>query len=275
MSNQGESSGCLKWFIVLMGVILVSVLLIVFGGYYVIFHTAWPIKKVVNLVTADTDIEIDGIEGSISSGFSVETIRIPDEDGDVTEIDDIAFKYETGGDAFIINDIHIARAHIFVDDLFSDDETTGDYSGNNNQYNSSNSEQMNLIVKKVDIADVTLEDKKTGAKINIDKIYLDGFEVINDNVKLGTLTVKSDHCDIEVKPVDSSLEMATEHVIKGIIKKGIHESVIKDITLSGNCIAESTESYTIDLKMFDGKCFMKIQEPGKAMSLNITNFSPI
>jgi hypothetical protein len=277
--SENESGGCLKWFIAGMIVFLVSVLVLIFGGYYVIFHTAWPVEKIVNAMTADSDVEIEGIEGSISSGFSVEKIRFPDAKGNINEIDDIAFKYGSEEDVFVINDIHVARAHFFVDDLLKESDedgagSSGTTTTGNNGMGPQNSEPLNIIVKKVDIGDITIEDRNTGAKVEIDKIYLDGFEILNDDVKLGTLTIKSDYCDISVKPLDSSLEMATEHVIQGIIKTGINEYVVKDIDISGKCIVENKESYSVDLKMFDGKCLFNMKQPGKVVILNINDFSP-
>ena len=278
--SNGGGSGCLKWLFIGLGVMVMSGLILFFSGYYVLFHTAWPVRKAVEAFTADTDVKIEGIEGSLSSGFSVEKIRFPDEDGNINEIDDIGFKYEQGDDTFIINDIHVARAHFYVDGFFDsiledegDDEIKITRSKNNfnNDYDS---ETLNLIVKNVDISDITIEDIKTGVKFHLEKIALDGFETIDDNLKLGSLVIKSKNVDIQVTPVDSSLELATEHVIKGIIKKGIHKALIKDIKLNGKCIAENKDSYKIDLELFGGKIKINSEEPNEIHSVDIDSFTP-
>lgn len=272
MSEKG--GGCLKWLLIGLAVVV----LVLFLLYYVIFHTAWPIRKIVDAMIEGTDITVEGIEGSISSGVSIEKIRIPEEDGKkVTEIDNIAFRYKFGGDTFTVNDISVGRAHIFVNNLLKEDpekDAKGNKIAKKDPPPPAEGQQKNVIVKKIDIANVTLEDIKTGAQVKIDKIYLDGFEVIDNKVKLGTLTVKSDYCNIEIKPVDSSLKLAAEHVIKGLINKEIHDAVIKDITINGNFMTKDKDTFKINLELFDGKIKIRSENPNDIRDFQINSFSP-
>lgn len=277
MNGEQGGSGCFKWLITGVCTFLLLIVIVVFGGYYVIFHTAWPVRKVVDAFTEGSDVKIKGIEGSISSGFSVKTIRFPDEKGNVNEIDDIGFKYKNEGDVFVINDIHVARAHIYTDDLLdneTDDSEKVTSDSDIDVAGSNKGNDLNLIVKNVDISNVIIENTITGTKVEIEKISLDGFESINNKTKLGTLIVKSKNIDLEVKPVDNSLDFATEHVIKGIIRKGIYKSIIKDITLNGSFKVTGKDSYKLALEMFDGKIKINNEKPQKINMMSVDNFTP-
>ena len=61
-------------------------LIIAFASYYTIFHTSLPAKAIVGLFNSSPNIDISGIEGSISNGFSVEKMRFTDDQGNTNAL---------------------------------------------------------------------------------------------------------------------------------------------------------------------------------------------
>ena len=84
-------------------------------GYYVILHTAVPAKIAAWALNKDPDIQIEGITGSLSKGFGVETIRYTDEEGNTNALDDIRLHYEKDGDTTVISEVHVGRGYFYVD----------------------------------------------------------------------------------------------------------------------------------------------------------------
>ena len=83
----------------LMIALVIGVLVMALAGYLVIFHTSLPAKAIVGLINQSPNVNIKGIEGSFSSGFSVETIRITDKQGNNNTLDDIKLHYESGDES--------------------------------------------------------------------------------------------------------------------------------------------------------------------------------
>ena len=61
------------------GIGCVSIVIIIFavcvGGYYSVFHSSLPLKIIEAAIEEDGEAEIDGLTGTLSSGFSADEFR--------------------------------------------------------------------------------------------------------------------------------------------------------------------------------------------------------
>lgn len=259
-----SSTGCAKKGLMGCAIfIVVSVLGALLTGYYVWYHTSLPIQGLVALLNQAPGVRIEGVSGSLSSGFEVKRIRITDDAGNVNELDDIRLKYRGQGEDFVITDIHVGRGYFYMDrskdkdgdETVPDPATPGQGSPSNARY----------FIEKVSINDVTVEDVHSKEKFHLDQVELDGL-VLGRESKIGKLIVKSPTCDLKVLPADGTTgDVLT---INGRFEPGFHESMASAFDVQGEMDARGKD---LDLRLLAGKVSLK--EEGKKTSMRVKDLS--
>ena len=74
-------------------VVLVPVILAV-GAYLGLMHTPLPLRVVAGLANEADGLSIRGVDGSISSGFTIDELRVVDEDGYESVMEGLALKWK-------------------------------------------------------------------------------------------------------------------------------------------------------------------------------------
>ena len=90
------------------------------GGYFSLMHTTLPLQFVEAAIEESGEVEIDGLDGTLSSGFSADKFRFKTNSDDWSELNDINFKYSSkssffGGDKLVIDDISVKSGTIYAE----------------------------------------------------------------------------------------------------------------------------------------------------------------
>ncbi|MCJ8328971.1 MAG: hypothetical protein HRT89_07170 [Lentisphaeria bacterium] len=238
MENKSKKScfiqGCIA-------TLVVCALLIITGlatGYYFLYHTPTPanlIKKV--LESSDPNLNIGEISGGLSSGFTVDKIQYTHDDGNISVVKDIGFSYENRGDVTVIKSIHVKHAHLYMD--LSTKPSTGDDSKDDSlddPYASEDSDETwNMLLERIDILDITIEDPKTGDMIKVEEITLDGLDLRNNQFKIGEARIKSQNLSFEINPTGTLDEdgRSPKFTYKGAVKKELSKDILQDFSFKG------------------------------------------
>jgi hypothetical protein len=234
--NKSRPKSCL--FGCLGTVIGIPILLIIIG-YYVLMHTAVPLRLVAKVLDHDDQIKIEGLGGSISKGFTIETLRYSDDSGNESVLEGLTLQW---GDIdrmrknreLVIEEIGLRRAHIYVDTSEDTAETESKSSDTNADDTDEPGEKLNLFeIKKVNIRAVVIESTTGDFKLELDEILMKGFRIKDDEFNLASLTVGSNFLDLNLEDAET-VTIAGEQVpfkrqIVGILKPEMHESLAKEI----------------------------------------------
>ena len=123
---------------IVAGLILL-LLTIVFGGYYVVMHTAVPLRMMASAFSQAGEeggnFRIDGVTGSIAKGFKIRTIKWGTEGVDASQVDDVSVAYSSFWDLMggrvVFKDIHIGKARLDVTGI---EQMADEFSDNANMY---------------------------------------------------------------------------------------------------------------------------------------------
>lgn len=259
--NNPKLSRTAKWII---GVAMFLLMLICIG-YYVLFHTAVPARLLVGLINKDPNIQIEGIEGSIKSGFTVATMRFKDDKGNVNELDDVRLKYRQEDDQFVITEVHVGRGVFYVD---RSGGMKVDYSGeDHDEY--SGGESVNLLVESISINDITVID--VGSR---ETFKLEGFKVANlklgETFSMGTAMIRSSGLDLTIRPQDGA-RISDRFDVSALAKPELHKNVLVPIHLEGEMKMGVDGPVDADLRAFDGKLTIRIE--GEELRLSMREFN--
>ncbi|MGK7888526.1 MAG: hypothetical protein AB4042_04280 [Leptolyngbyaceae cyanobacterium] len=102
------------------GIVVGLPILLVVIAYGVIFHTAIPLRLVLNLAETDATMQFNGVSGSITKGFTIEEWVIKGQNGvDDSRVEDLTFRYNGILDVLqnqrlIIDEISVAKVDVVV-----------------------------------------------------------------------------------------------------------------------------------------------------------------
>lgn len=267
-----ESNGCMKGCFIGCSVLAFIVFVLLFIGYSTVMHSAVPLQLLAKLLSHDPNIEITGVDGSISSGASAEKIRIKDDSGKMNEIDNVGFKYAYGDDYVELKELFLERAHLYYDDNEEPQCESSTTTNTEVKQSDSYDEIKRLLITKVNITDMIFENIETGDQTKIDKIFMDSIVLEDDNSSLKEITVASTFCNISVLPFAPSVEDSDKYTFSASIQKAIHPRILKDINAKGTFLMNRGGYEEGKLSAFDGAVVCSWID-GKAR-LKVNNFSP-
>jgi hypothetical protein len=251
-----KEKGCLG----VLVYVFIGLAVLVIGGlatlYFVVMHTSVPFKALESmLASANTNahFKVEGISGTISTGFKIRSIRWGEDGAGAGEIKDVRVTYGNfrelmGGRRIVFREIHIGRAHLDVTglgELVSSANTPSVNFGNNppTNYNWTTAggwparKGPDLVkIDKVTIEDVFLTNRVTGLSLAIPSIQWTGFKAANGQVELGRLEVDSDRLKITTKEgrtVDvDGRQVAFQKMLEGTLLPGLHKSISRPIAFT-------------------------------------------
>jgi hypothetical protein len=240
--------------------VLISLAVLVIGGlatlYFVVMHTSVPFKALESmLASANTNahFKVEGISGTISTGFKIRSIRWGEDGVGAGEIEDVRVSYSNfwelmGGRRIVFREIHIGRAHLDVTglgELVSSANTSSVNFGNKPPTNytwttaggrSARNGPDLVQIDKVTVEDVFLTNRATGLSLAIPSIQWTGFKAAKGQVELGRFEVDSDRLKITTKEgrtveVDGR-QIAFQKRIEGTLLPGLDKSISRPIAFT-------------------------------------------
>lgn len=275
-SKKGCLFGCLGTAI---GVPLILVLV----GYFLLMHSSLPLKMVANLLNEDKNITIEGIGGSISKGFTIDSLRASDGSGNESVFEGLTLQW---GDIdrmrtkreVVIEKIGLESAHIYVDGSDSKTEAEIDSSEETTADSSSSGEPLNLFeIKEIDVRKVVIESKTGDFKLELDEFLMKGFRIKGDDFDLASLSVASNMLDIRLEDADSvefdGKSIPFKRRVVGTVKSEMHKDLLRDIEFTIE-LGAMTGGVVTRVQAFDGKFQIVDLGEGREKSMTITDFTP-
>lgn len=181
----------------------------------------------MTLLNQSQDINIDGINGSLSNGFDIKKIHLTNDLGNINSLDDIKLHYKSTNDSITITEFHVGNGYFYVDFSYlkstSSNEDKETDTSKSTKGTTTESSGINFNIEKISINNVTLEDSKTGTKFKLDGLQINNLKHGN-NIDLGQLLVESSSCNLEILPIaDSNNQYYT---VKGLLKPSLHKKIL-------------------------------------------------
>jgi hypothetical protein len=227
-----------------LGILIGVPVLLVIIGYFVIMHTAVPLRLLANTLNHDKSLKIEGIGGSISKGFTIESIRYTNPAGNESVLEGLALQWGdlmrmNRNQELVIEKIGLRRAHIFVDTsnkstTTKSTTTSSSSSGTTVSSSSSSVEKLNLFeIKNVDVREVVVESTTGDFKLELAQILMKGFRIKGNQLDLDALSVGSNFLDLhleDAQPVTiDGYPVPFTRSIVGELKPEMHKSLTRKI----------------------------------------------
>jgi hypothetical protein len=268
-----KSMGCGGCLLYLLGGILLTIALVVGAGYYTLMHTAYPLKKVAQVIeqTArpESPITIKNISGSFSTGARIKTLKW--ENG---EVENLCITYDNlltsiRSKRFIFREISVTKAHISV---FEPDSAskTNEFSA---QGRSDTPFNWNLFqIDKLSLADIFLTNRLTGFSIAIPKFEWTGFKWEKGTTEFGTIRADTDQFKIETGKATLPGFITR---LTGTLRPRLHPSILKEFSFDAE-IGPLGSNTPCRVTAFDDAFTATVNPDGtgilKIQSLNIASY---
>jgi hypothetical protein len=261
-------------------------LLLVLGGYFLVMHSSVPLQLAAKAMGTVNDITIKGIDGSISSGFTIEEMRSSDSQGNESVLEGLSLKWSDmtklrTSRELIIEEIALERAHIYISS--SDEEgQTDSPSEENHDRGVARTEQegtpLELFeIKKVDIREVVIESTTDDFKLELNQILMEGFRIQNDDLELETLTIGSNFIELQLENAEPTTiegqNVAFTRRLVGSLKPAVHGSLDREIDFTVE-MGAIDGNFVNRIQMLDGAVEVINLGNGGLQRLRIDNFNP-
>ena len=230
--------GCIGFFLVIA--------VIGIGGYFTLLHSSLPLRIVESAIEETGEVEIDGLEGSLSSGFSVEKFRFKTDVDQWSELNDINLSYESkkssffGADKIIIDDVSVKSGTIYAkwDPALQKIDLTpiiSDALKNNKikvQFNG-NSSGGDFAIKNASINDLEIVNTTSDESLIIDDVTLQDFSIEDGKLEsFGQLSATSSQVDIRTTESNHFADKDVSIALVGTLKAGIDSRLAQDFTFN-------------------------------------------
>ncbi|OVE75912.1 hypothetical protein BVX97_03100 [bacterium E08(2017)] len=287
------ANGC----VIAAGVFVAIILIAAIGIHQFISNGSFQVMIAKKLLETDPRIKVGKISGSVKSGFSLDYLEYTHESGNVSFVKDVGFNYKASGKKLVIKDVHVDSAYVFFDWESDEEDTETEASSDGDvTYNESggSEDDFNLIIERVSINDITVENPKTGEKATLESLQMNQFIAGKDKAKLAHFELKSDHLNIEAYPADLNKRKTGEPdslvAFKVQALTGLSTNIVKDIQLEGQLgtapagedvlaiaglddklkIELSEEKYTIVLNNLTPDNYIKLSSPLSDINIDVT-----
>lgn len=269
-----KSTGCGGCLLYALGGILLTIALVVGGGYYTLMHTAYPLKKVAKVIEQTTSpespITIKDISGSFSSGARVKTLKW--ENG---EIENLCITYDNlltsiRSKRFIFREISVTKAHFSVFEATASASKTNDPSAQGTPGTPLNWDLFQI--DKLSLSDVFLTNRLTGFSIAIPKFEWTGFKWEKGTTVFGTIKADTDQFKIETGKATLPGFITR---LTGTLRPRLHPAILKDFSFDAE-IGPLGSNTPCRVTAFDGALAAHVNPDGTGMlniqSLNVASY---
>ncbi len=287
--RSGCGMGC--WSIGCMGVIGLFVLMGV-GGYYGVFHSSLPLRMIEAAIESEGEVEIEGLKGSLSSGFSADEFRFKTMDDRWSNLTDIKFNYESnsslfGTDRIIITELSVDGGTIYADwdpeESEFEPEVGKEFEEIEDEFEDMDQEFRKEFGGPPDIGEVRIDlvrvanlrivNPRTELEITIDEIKFDGFEWRDGGLKsLGELLVRSSQMELSTVPSVEFADQKHAQRLEGILRAQADHRLRVDVPFVIDFAVSDKLEVSLKSRLFDDQLqFDRLPEESE---LRFRDFSP-
>ncbi len=288
-----KSFGCTGCLIAGAVTFVLLAVALVFTGRYLLFNTAVPFRWLISAFLPPGST-VDGVSGSVSSGFSIQSIRWRGPNGEPCEINDVRFKSSgiddlTKHHQLIISEISVGKAHLYVS---SDPHSTQ----NNFHWHSSGSGRISpfqgssgksslqlLRIDRIHFGDIYVKDVQSGFEFSMPTLDYTGFNYENGKTDLGILSIVSDRLEVRTEP-GRTFQMGDKRVLfqkelNGTAKPRLSNSIKQPIDFSLDLGFGENQEFIWRLEAFSHRLIAYSDATGgeyyRAMDLPLSSYLSI
>ena len=256
------------------------------------FHSSLPLRLMEFTMESSGSVEIEGLDGTVSTGFSADEFRFKTLGDNWSKLEGINFKYENdwsffGTDSLTITEMSIdsgviyaqwdpAHQQIDIESLeveFDDMKEGIDFQENQSDVAIAQVlADLKIRLDKISIANLKIVNPQTEDELVIENVSYEGFK-LNEGVfeDLGELTVNSTQLDVETVEPQFLTEHDNARRLQGTIHKLMDNRLVADIPFVVEyAIDEDLNGFT-KVDLFDGA--MKIEDTSDQLAINYSDFS--
>lgn len=282
----GCGLGCLG--IGCLGIVLVFAAVIV-GGYFSLFHTSLPLRLMEATIENSGEVEIEGLDGSISSGFSADKFRFKTVDDNWSTLEGIKFEYENdssffGTDSLAIKEMSIESGVIYANwdpskqqiDL---NEIEGDLENIQGEIDEEEIDvefikalaELEIRLDKVSIANLKIVNPETEDELVIENVSYVGFNFNEGRfTDLGELEIRSNQLDVETVPSKTFVDYDNARRLEGTIFEVMDNRLSADIPFDIEYAIDDDFNGFTKINLFDGK--IQIEDTADELSIEYKDF---
>ncbi len=291
-TRHGSGCGC---FLTGCGIIFALLLVMCIGSYYLTMHTSLPLTLIERALEADGTVRVEGLKGSIASGFEIEKLEFESDEGlPWNELRGIKFKFNgffdlTRHSRLIIEEVSIAGATIYAEFDESGNVDLGPIDGEEiaeefaeewedikrDIQDEDLSDLKELRIDLVSAKDIKIINPETDTTLRFDKFRFSDFQMLKGQItRLGELEVISDQLDVTSKPSELFADEPPPALnLTGTLKPPMHKSLIAPLPFSLDIAFPEPRKMRSHIEFLDGQ--VRISEPmGAPRVYQFDGFSP-
>ena len=263
-------------------------------GYYGLLHTSLPLKVFEAAIEEDGNVDIQGLDGNLASGFSADTIRFKSVDDQWSSLSDIKFKYEGdrsffGTEKLVIKDLSVGSGTIYADwdpeenELDFDSDFGEELREIDDEFDELGDELQKelgtspairkLQIERMSVANLKIINPTTELEIAIDELRFEGFNwQYGDLQNLGQLSIRSSQMDLETVP---SVEFAARKNARryvGTIRTQADHRLRVDVPFVFDFAVDDDLNVSVKSELFEGQ--VQIHEEENQSTIHFLDFTP-
>ncbi len=290
--RSGPGCGCV---LVGIGAVCLIFVTMCIGSYYVTLHTSLPLTLIKSALEAEGNVKVDGLRGSISSGFEIDRLQFEGEGGHWSELRDIRFKFNGFMDLaryqrLIIQEASVAGGTIYAlfenegefdfDPQVDSEEIASEVSEGLEEFREELESEEDLDqltemrIDLVSVANLDIVNPETEVTLQIKRIEFRDFQMLRGQItKLGNLLIESDQLDLDTAPSEIYADYDVAWKLTGRIKSRLHKRLVADIPFQVDFAVADKNQVRTQCNLFEGK--VKLTEPlQENWSYELIDFSP-
>ena len=290
-TRSGGGCGCVG---IGCGVVTVLFLTMCIGGYFLGMHSSVPLSMIESALESEGEVQVEGLKGSISSGFEIESLKFESDEGDEwNELRQVRFSYNGFLSVMltkrlVIDEASIGGATIYtridgdgqisIGDQLDGEEFANELAEWQDFQDEDKLDESNQLkefrIDKLSARDILIIDPSTGTKLEFNKIEFRDYQMLDGEVsQIGDLVVVSDQLDLETKESTLFADEAVAWNLTGNVKPIVHQSIVSEIPFDVDFAIRGANEFRLHLSLFDG--LVEIDEPYSPHSkIKLKNFSP-
>ncbi len=277
--------GCFGFVLIFFGAI--------FGVYYAAMHTNLPLSIAEAALEDSGDVEIEGLEGSVSSGFKAEKFRFRTTDENWSSLNDIRFEYEQdsswfGDSELVIREMSIGSGEIYAD--FGPDEMKIDFDGEIRTEFDEIQEEIKdaeremevefgesfdgfeFRIETVSVSDLKLINPDKDIEITVNEISFKDFKFKDGRiVSFGELVVDSSQIDVETQDPERLVALENAQRYQGVAKQSTDQRLKQDIPFSIEFGVDDDFEFQYVMEVFEQQ--VQVTDVTDEYSLTLKGFS--
>ena len=180
---------CLGCLVIAAGSLIVLCAVMCGTGYYVVMHSSFPLAIVESALELSGEVDVQGLSGSISSGFHADSIAFSEDGtGNLSTLDTVEFQIDgfwtVAVGRLLIKEISVASGTIYFSPDASErpDEIDGNHGGDSDETGNQEDGVQEVRIDLIQFTDLKFINSVSGAESKLGKFSMKDFHYVDGEV---------------------------------------------------------------------------------------------